>query len=64
MSKQAKTKVGKFGVEGMHIYIPADVRKDSQNPISVGDEVMVSIDGNRLIVQRISTTEPVIRTNE
>jgi hypothetical protein len=53
MSKQAKTKVGKFGVEGMHIYIPADVRKDSQNPISVGDEVMVSIDGKRLIVQRI-----------
>lgn len=60
MSKQAKTKVGKFGVEGMHIYIPADVRKDSQNPISVGDEVMVTIDGDRLIVQKIPITAPII----
>lgn len=60
MSKQAKTKVGRFGVEGMHIYIPADVRKDSQNPISVGDEVMVSIDGDRLIVKKISANVPVV----
>jgi bifunctional DNA-binding transcriptional regulator/antitoxin component of YhaV-PrlF toxin-antitoxin module len=64
MSKQAKTKVQKFGVGGMHIYIPADVRKDSQNPLSVGDEVIVSVDGRKLIVQPISTAEHRTNANE
>ncbi len=53
-----------FGQGGMNIHIPADIRKDSQNPLNVGDKVMVSIEGQRLIVERISTIEPLINTNE
>ncbi len=60
MAIQGKTKVVKTDGGGVHIYIPADVRKDSQNPIHAGDEVMVSIDGDRLIVKKISATVPVV----
>ncbi len=51
--REAKTIVQKFGVRGMHIYIPSDVRKDSLNPLKVGDEVMVSVDGEKLIVMPV-----------
>lgn len=64
MSKQGKTKVSRFGNGGMQIHVPAAVRKDAQNPIHSGDVVMVSIDGERLIVQKISTAGPIINTNE
>lgn len=64
MSKQGKSTVTSFGQGGMNIHIPADIRKDSQNPLNVGDKVMVSIEGQRLIVERISNTAPVINTNE
>ncbi|MCE8425818.1 MAG: AbrB/MazE/SpoVT family DNA-binding domain-containing protein [Candidatus Methanoperedens sp.] len=64
MAIQAKSKVVKFGHGGIHIYVPADVRKDSQNRIHAGDEVIVSIDGERLIVQKIPSTVPVINTQE
>lgn len=64
MSKQGKTKVSRFGNGGMQIHVPAAVRKDEQNPIHMGDEVMVSIDGERLIVQKLSTAGPIINANE
>lgn len=48
--QEAKTKVQKFGLRGMHIYIPADVRKDSLNPLTIGDEVMVSVDGEKMMI--------------
>ena len=53
MSKQKKSKVSQFGEGGMQIHIPAAVRKDPQNPIHMGDYVMVTIEGDRLIVQKI-----------
>lgn len=51
MTKQARTKILRFGSSGMHIYIPADVRKDSLNPFKIGDEVVVSVDGKTLTVE-------------
>ena len=60
MAIQGKSKVVEFGGGGIHIYIPADVRKDSQNRIHAGDEVMVSIDGERLIIQKISSSVPIV----
>jgi hypothetical protein len=59
MALQGKTKVVQTEGGGVHIYIPADVRKDSPDPIHAGDVVMVTIDGDRLMVQKISTTVPV-----
>lgn len=53
MAKQAKTKIQKFGDRGMHIYVPATVRDDSQNPLKIGDTVMVIIDGHRLLVEHL-----------
>jgi len=60
MTKQGKTKVSRFGRAGMQIHVPAAVMKDSQNPIQMGDVVMVTIDGDRLIVQKISTTTSIV----
>ena len=60
MTQQGKTKVSRFGNGGMQIHVPAAVRKDPQNPIHMGDVVRVTIDGDRLIVQKISTTAPVV----
>lgn len=60
MALQGKPKVVQTEGGGVHIYIPADVRKDSQNPIHPGDVVMVTIDGDRLMVQKISITVPVV----
>jgi bifunctional DNA-binding transcriptional regulator/antitoxin component of YhaV-PrlF toxin-antitoxin module len=60
MALQGKTKVVQTEGGGVHIYIPADVRKDSQNPIHPGDVVMVTIDGDRLIVKKISATAPAV----
>ncbi|MCX9085873.1 MAG: hypothetical protein OIN87_13865 [Candidatus Methanoperedens sp.] len=64
MSIQGKTKVSGFGYGGMQIHVPAAVRKDSQNPINMGDMVMVTIDGDRLIVQKISSITPVINSSK
>lgn len=55
--QEAKTKVQKFGVGGMHIYIPADVRKDSLFPLKLGDEVIVSVDGRKLMVTPVSAAK-------
>ena len=60
MTKQGDTKVSRFGNGGMQIHVPAAVRKDSQNPIHMGDVVRVTIDGDRLIVQKISTSASVV----
>jgi hypothetical protein len=51
MANKAKAKVQKFGDGGMHIYVPATVREDSQNPLKIGAEVMVSVDGERMIIE-------------
>lgn len=51
MSKQRRSRITKSGVSGMQIYIPADVRKDSQNPFKVGDEVIVKIDKGTLVIE-------------
>ncbi|MCE8428531.1 MAG: hypothetical protein J5U19_09110 [Candidatus Methanoperedens sp.] len=64
MSKQGNSKVSGFGDGGMQIHILAAVRRDSQNPIHKGDMVMVTIDGDRLIVQKISTITSVINSIE
>lgn len=60
MTKQGDTKVSRFGNGGMQIHIPAAVRKDPQNPIHMGDVVRVTIEGDRLIVQKISTTASIV----
>jgi bifunctional DNA-binding transcriptional regulator/antitoxin component of YhaV-PrlF toxin-antitoxin module len=60
MLKQGNSKVPGFGGGGMQIHIPAAVRKDPQNPIHMGDMVMVTIDGDRLILQKISTIASVV----
>ncbi len=36
----------------MVLYIPADVRKDSQFPFRVGERVRIRIEGKRLVVER------------
>jgi len=37
------------------LYIPADVVKDSLFPFSANEEVVVRIDGDRLVIERNST---------
>jgi antitoxin component of MazEF toxin-antitoxin module len=44
------SKIQKFGIKGMHIYIPSDVRKDSQNPLKVGDDVKITVDGEKMTI--------------
>ena len=34
------------------IYIPADIHKDSQFPFEIGDKVDITIDKQRLIVEK------------
>jgi len=53
MAKQANSKIQKFGRKGMHIYIPATVKEDSQNPFKVGDIVSVSVDGTRMVIEPV-----------
>lgn len=55
--REARTIVQKFGVKGMHVYIPSDVRKDSLNPLRVGDEVTVSVDGEKLMVTPVQVAK-------
>ncbi|KAB2948460.1 MAG: hypothetical protein MPEBLZ_01785 [Candidatus Methanoperedens nitroreducens] len=55
--KEAKTKIQKFGATGIHIYIPSDVRKDSQNPLKAGDEVMVSVDGKKMTITPVDAAK-------
>lgn len=57
MSYKAETKIQKFGTNGMTIHIPADVRKDSRNPLRVGDTVIVSVDGTKLTVMPVSAAK-------
>ncbi len=37
------------------LYIPADVVKDSLFPFAANEEVVVRIDGDRLVIERNST---------
>lgn len=50
MANTAKTKIQKFGKGGMHVYIPATIREDSQNPLRVGNDVVISVDGERMTI--------------
>jgi hypothetical protein len=52
MAKEAESRIQKFGRDGMHVYIPATVRSDSQNPLKVGDTVLVSVDGQKMTIER------------
>jgi hypothetical protein len=40
----------------MYVYIPASVRDDSQFPFEPGEKVQVSIHGNKLIVEKDSSS--------
>jgi len=51
--KQATSKVTNTGEGGMHVYIPSKVRNDSQNPLKVGDKILVSVDGQKMTLEPI-----------
>jgi len=36
----------------MYVYIPANVRDDSQFPFKPGDKVVVNIKGNKLLIEK------------
>lgn len=50
MTVEGLTKIQKSGKNGIQVHIPAAVRIDSQNPIKLGDEVIVKIDGEKMII--------------
>jgi len=53
MANKGKSKIQKFGKGGMHVYIPATVREDSQNPLKVGNTVLISVDGNKMTIEPV-----------
>ncbi|MBN1861908.1 MAG: AbrB/MazE/SpoVT family DNA-binding domain-containing protein [Candidatus Thermoplasmatota archaeon] len=40
----------------MYVYIPASVRDDSQFPFKPGEKVLVSINNNKLIIEKDERT--------
>lgn len=50
---EEKIIVQKFGIRGMRICTPSDVQKDFSNSLKVGDEVMVSVGGEKPIVMPV-----------
>ena len=54
MVKEGKVKI--YRSDGRHsLYLPSDLVGDDRFPFQVGEELTVTIDGNRLIVQKAKT---------
>ena len=49
------TKTGGKTYDKYFIYIPASVAKDSAFPFSPGEKVIVRIEGNKLIIEKLKT---------
>ncbi len=47
------TKTGKKMYDKFFVYIPTSVAKDSAFPFKPGEEVIVRIDGKRLVIEKI-----------
>jgi hypothetical protein len=47
------TKTGGKSYDKFFIYIPASVAKDSAFPFKSGDEVIVRIEGDKLVVEKL-----------
>ena len=58
-----KENSGRFGMASRGntgiIYIPADIVKDSTFPLQDGDQVRITIDKDRLIIERPPTKKKV-----
>lgn len=52
MALQGKGSIYQHVKGKMYVYIPASVRDDSQFPFEPGEKVKVSIDGDRVIVEK------------
>jgi len=52
MALQGKGTIYQHVKGKMYVYIPATVRDDSTFPFKPGEKVTVSIDGNRLVVEK------------
>ena len=52
MALQGKGTIYRHVKGKMYVYIPASVRDDSQFPFKEGEKVMVSIDGDRLLIEK------------
>ena len=53
MALQGKGTIYRHVKGKMYVYIPAAVRDDSQFPFEVGEKVNVSIQGKKLVVEKI-----------
>jgi antitoxin component of MazEF toxin-antitoxin module len=47
--------VRKHGNGGMMIYIPLHLRIDSRNPLVIGQDITIAVDGERMIITPINT---------
>ena len=52
MALQGKGTIYRHVKGKMYVYIPASVRDDSQFPFKSGDKVTVSIDKNKLLIEK------------
>lgn len=52
MSLEGKSKLYEHAKGRVVLYIPADVHKDSQFPLKIGEPVMVRIEKDKLVVTR------------
>lgn len=53
MVKTITTTAGKTGHDGLTIYIPKNLSVDSMNPISPGDKIKITVDGKKMLIQKI-----------
>ena len=51
------TKTGGKTYDKFFIYVPTSVAKDSAFPFNPGEEVVIRIDGDKLVVRRVKKDE-------
>ncbi|MBC2746232.1 MAG: hypothetical protein HF975_04350 [ANME-2 cluster archaeon] len=47
------TRAKKTGHDGLSIYIPKDLKVDSKNPIHSGDDISITVDGQKMVIEKI-----------
>ena len=52
-----ETTAKKSGNDGLMIYIPRDLKVDSQNPIHAGDSISITVDGTKMTVVKIDNNK-------
>lgn len=45
-----KTTAKLSGNGGLSIYVPQEIRVDSQNPIQAGDAIRITVDGKKMVI--------------